>query len=145
MPTLLGLSGELLLLVRPAAYELRLGQDLVARLDGGAAALLPDAGTPLRELDLEAAIERAEDWLMPFSKPLEALELQVDDATGRVRRSLGGQARYTVDEVEQAFSRTHDAVVRSRVVDREGTADVVLLRELAHHGRLSRIVLRGPG
>ena len=129
--------------VSPAANELRVEGPLLARGDGGAAALLSGAGERLREADVEAAIERAEDWLMPSSKSLEGLELRVHDATGRVRESLGGQASCTVDQLEQAFTRAHDAVAHARVSDREGIADVVLLRELAHHGRLSSVVLTG--
>jgi hypothetical protein len=132
---------ELQLDVGADAYELRLDGAVLARLDGGAAALLAGAGERLREIDIETAIERAEEWLMPSSRSLEGLELRVRDTTGRVRRSLGGQASCTVDQVEQAFNRAHDAVAHARVTDREDIADVVLLRELAHHGRLSRIVL----
>ena len=79
---------------------------------------------------------------MPSSKSFQGLELRVDDATGRVRRSLGDQSICTVDDMEQAFTRAHDAVAHARVTDREAIADAVLLRELAHHGRLSRILLR---
>lgn len=132
---------ELLLDVRPDAYELRLEGLLLARLNGGAAALLAGAGERLREIDIETAIERAEEWLMPSSSRLAGLELRVQDATGRIRRSLGAMASCTVDQVEQAFNRAHDTVVHARVADRDSVADVVLLRELAHHGRLSRIVL----
>ena len=129
--------------VRADAYELRLDGRLLARLDGGAAALLLGAGERLREVDIEAAIERAEDWLMPSSRSFQGLELRVRDESGRVRSRLGGQASCTVDQVERAFTRAHDAVAHARVTDREGVADVVLLRELAHHGRLSRLVLAG--
>lgn len=128
--------------VEPGAYELRLDEEILARLEGGAAALLSGAGGRLRALDIEAAIERAEEWLMPSSKRFQALELLVHDAAGRLRRSLGEQARLTPAELEQAFNRTHDAVAHGRSIDRDGVADVVLLRELAHHGSLSSILLR---
>ncbi|HEX7889281.1 MAG TPA: hypothetical protein VF522_07990 [Ramlibacter sp.] len=127
--------------IRTDAYELRLDEEVLARLDGGAAALLAGAGERLREIDIEAAIERSEEWLMPSSKRFHALELQVHDATGRLRPLLGEQASFTVAELELEFDRTHDAVVRGRAGDRAAVADVVLLRELAHHGRLSGIAL----
>ena len=127
--------------VGPDAYELRLDSEVVARLDGGAAALLTGAGERLREIDIEAVIERAEEWLMPFSKRIEGLDLRVHDDTGRVRRCLGDQASFTTNEVEDAFNRVHDAVVRAKAVDRDSVADAVLLRELAHHARLRRVEL----
>jgi hypothetical protein len=123
------------------AYTLRFDARVLARLDGGAAALLSGAGERLRELDIEAAIERSEEWLMPSSRLLQGLPLTVHDATGRLRGMLGESASFTLAEVEQAFSRAHDAVAHGRAASRGGVADVVLLRELAHHGRLSRIVL----
>lgn len=123
------------------ACTLRLDGRVLARLDGGAAALLAGSGERLRERDIEAAIERAEEWLMPSSRLLHGLELKVHDATGRVRGMLGPSASFTPEDVEQSFNRAHDAVAHGRAVARSGVADVVLLRELAHHGRLSRIVL----
>jgi hypothetical protein len=66
--------------VGPNAYELRLDGNLLGRLDGGAAALLAGAGERLREIDLEAAIERSEEWLMPSSRSFQELELRVRDA-----------------------------------------------------------------
>ena len=132
---------ELELDVADDACTLRLDGRVLARLDGGAAALLSGAGERLRELDIEVAIERSEEWLMPSSRLLQGLELKVHDATGRMRSMLGASGSFTLDEVEQAFARAHDAVAPGRPVSRSGVADVVLLRELAHHGRLSRIVL----
>ncbi len=123
------------------AYALRLDGRVLARLEGGAAVLLSGAGERLRELDIEAAIERSEEWLMPFSRLLQGLELRVRDVTGRVRGMLGQQACFTVDKVEQAFADVLDAVAHGRFTRRAGVADVVLLRELAHHGRPSRILL----
>lgn len=125
--------------VRADAYELWLNGKLLARLDGGAAALLAGAGERLRDLDIETAIERSEDWLMPSSNLLDGLELRVRDETGRVRRLLGEQARFRATDVEQGFTRVFDAVAHGRALDRNSAADVVLLRELVHHGRLSRI------
>lgn len=133
--------GLLHLHLHPDAYELHLDDALLAHLPGGAASLLAGAGERLSEYDIEVAIERAEEWIMPSTARMQQLALQVHDAGGRLRQALGGGTDFTVAELEQAFDRTHDAVVRGRVADREAVAHVVLLRELAHHGRLSRIVL----
>lgn len=132
---------ELRLDVGSNAYELRLDGKLLARLDDGAASLVSGAGARLREADLEAAIERSEEWLMPCSKSFQELELRVRDATGRVRRCLGEQALFTPAQVEQAFNRAFDRVAHARSIDRDCVADLVLLRELAHHGKLSAILL----
>lgn len=129
------------LIIEREAYELWLDEKLLTRLPGGAASLLAGAGPQLREIDIEAAIERCEDWLMPFSKPLEGLQLEVRDGTGRLRSYFAGHEQYSVQQVEQTFTRVHDAVVRMQVNDRDGVADVVLLREFAHHGRLSGVLL----
>jgi hypothetical protein len=134
---------KLQLIIASDAYELRFDHDSLTRLDHGAAALLAGAAERLREIDIERAIERAEDWFMRFSKSFDSLQLEVRDTTGRLRRQLGKQAVYTLEQAEQAFTRVHDAVVHGEVSDRDAVADVVLLRELAHHGRLSSIVLRG--
>ncbi|MBI5279700.1 MAG: hypothetical protein HY854_24930 [Burkholderiales bacterium] len=124
------------LAIRADAYELRIGADLLARLDGGAAALLAGAGEQLRAIDIETAIERSEDWLMPVIRALHGLELHVDDSTGRL------QASFTPEEIEHVFTHAFDAVAHGRPVDRESVADSILLRELTHHGALTRIEAR---
>jgi len=127
--------------VRADAYELRLDGEVLARLEGGAAALVSRAGGRLREIDIETAIERSEDWLMPSSKRFQGLDLRVRDATGRVRGNLGDPSSLTSGQVEQAFDRVFDAVAHGRSIEPENVADVVLLRELAHHGKLARVLL----
>ena len=62
---------ELFLDVRADAYELRLDDEVVAKLEGGASALVSGASGRLSEFDIEAAIGRSEDWLMPSSKRLQ--------------------------------------------------------------------------
>lgn len=131
---------ELFLDVRSDAYELSLEGEVIARLEGGASALLSGARDRLREFDIEAAIERSEDWLMPSSKRFQGLELRVVDATGRVRRGLGDHSSLTPEQVEHAFNRAFDAVAHERSIDPESVADVVLLRELVHHGKLVRVL-----
>ena len=123
------------------AYELSAGGHALARLEGGPLALLAGAGERLRAVDVEAAIERAEDWLMPSSKPFQGLALHVQDSRGRLRDRLGAHASLTPEEVERAFSRAVDDVAFNRPIDRNFVADLVLVRELVHHGRLPRVVL----
>lgn len=132
---------ELRLEIRPDAYELWLDGEPLAALPGGAAALLRGSSEPLRERDIELLIERSEEWLMPSSKAFQQLELRVRDAAGRLHSSLGAQASLTPAETEQAFNGAFDAVAHHRALDRERVADVVLLRELVHHGNLTRMVL----
>jgi hypothetical protein len=133
---------ELFLDVRSDAYELSVDGEVIASLEGGASALLPDARDRLREFDIEAAIERSEDWLMPSSKRFQGLDLRVRDAEGRSRAALGNASSFTPEQVERAFDRAFDAVAHARPIDPASVADVVLLRELVHHGRLSRVVLQ---
>lgn len=127
--------------IHPHAYELWLDGRLLARLDGGAAALLAGAGERLRPIDIETAIERSEDWLMPSSKAFHGRELQVRDATGRVAGAFSTQPNLAPDDVEAAFTRAFDAVSHGRNTAREGVAHIVLLRELVHHGRLPAILV----
>jgi hypothetical protein len=96
----------------------------------------------LHDADIEAAIERAEDWLMPSSKSVQGFVLQVRDASGRLRRRLGAQPHFTPEEIERAFSAAVDDVAFGRAVDREAVADLVMVRELVHHGALTAIVLQ---
>lgn len=120
----------------------------IAVLHGGASALLP----PTRLVDegrLEAAIEKAEDWLMPHAPRLRGQVLEVIDATGRLASGLDAvlpvaTRDWTVDDVEAFFLRLTDAATGRRpssALDGRQLfiADIVLLRELAHHGQLLTI------
>ena len=127
--------------ILPDAYELSVDGHMLARLEGGPLALLAGAGERLRDLDIEAAIERAEDWLMPSSRSFHGLDLHVRDVPGRLRDGLGAHASLKPEEVECAFSRAFDDVAFSRSIDRGLVADLVLLRELVHHGGLPRILV----
>jgi hypothetical protein len=142
------------LVIAAGAYDLQLERDgawaQLARLPGGADALMP----PGRFLDaaaLERAIEVAEDWLMPHAARLRGLALEVRDLTGRVRAGwrevlqVDGQA-CSVEQVEEGFrwlvdlatGRWPAAVLAGRAAF---VADVVLLRELAHHAGLREVRL----
>jgi hypothetical protein len=142
------------LAISETAYSLLEARDEqwveLACLPAGADALL----VPARAIDegaLEAAIELAEDWLMPHAARLRGEVLHVDDATGRLEAGLEEVlsvtgSEWTVDEIEGFFLRLVDMSTgrhpspalqaRQRFV-----ADVVMLRELAHHGRLRAIRL----
>lgn len=120
----------------------------VARLEGGARRLLPD-GQSVGEASLEAAIQVAEDWLMPHAARLQGQALEVTDATGGLADGLSGvldsNARaWRVDALEEMFLQlvgiATGAVVDMRLAaHRSFLAHVLLLRELAHHGQVSEI------
>lgn len=135
-------QGTLVFEILADAYRLCDGARELAVLPGGAAALLAGAAGPLREGDIETAIERAEDWLMPSSKSVQGFVLQVRGATDRLRDRLGAQPHWTPGEVERAFSGAVDDVAFGRATDRAAVADLVMVRELVHHGALTGIVLQ---
>jgi hypothetical protein len=132
---------ELRLHILPEAYEMSLDGKTLAALPEGASALLRGSGARLREIDIERLIEAAEDWIMPTSKSLQHLKLRVHDATGRLSHALEAQMLWTPSEVEVAFDRVFHAVGHGEDVDRESAADIVLLRELVHHGRLVSVAV----
>ena len=116
----------------------------------GAEALLP-SGRPIDEGRLEAAIETAEDWLMPHAARLNGEVLEVSDPSGRLKSGLrevlsSTSDVWSVQDVEQFFLRLVDMTTgrlpAPAVQGRQSfVADVLLLRELAHHGRLREIRL----
>lgn len=142
------------LLITDTAYALQRMQGAdwsdVAVLPGGSSALIPAAG-PLDEARLEAAIELAEDWLMPHARTLHGQVLEVHDTTGRVHSGLdevlseqGG--RWSVAGFETLFLRIVDLATGPRaaasLAHRSSfVADVLVVRELAHHGAADRVVL----
>lgn len=125
-------------------YRLALPGEGPLVLDGGCAALLAGAGPRLREADVEAAIERAEDWLMPFSRRLIGLALRVRDGGVGLNARLGAGADLAPQAIEAAFSAAFDDVALGRAIDAPTLAAIVLLRELVHHGALTRVVLEAP-
>ena len=113
----------------------------LARLDGGPSALLTAAARDTAtDADIEVAIERAEEWLMPHARALTGDILEVRDPTGRLVDGLGRGGRFTLEQVESGFNR----VVESRSGaqrDPVFVAHLVLVRELAHHGRVAGVNL----
>ncbi len=134
------------LAIGAAAYVLSRQRDAawvpLATLEGGAAALL----RPEREADeagLELAIEVAENWLMPYARLLRDQELEVADPSGRVSAGLGAMLgvttlEWSVEGVEEIFLRLVDIATGRRgqfpPAQRPFLADMLLVRELAHHG-----------
>ena len=142
------------LLITDRTYVLSLLQNGrstdLAQLEGAAQCLLP-AHLPVSEGLLEAAIEMAEDWLMPHATRLQGKVLEVTDTSGSLRAGLvsvlsSNARQWTVEELEQSFLRLVDeaagrVVSESLQTHRPFLAHLLLLRELAHHGRVSGIQL----
>jgi hypothetical protein len=120
----------------------------LAVLAGGAESILP-SNRPVDETRLEAAIEAAENWLMPYAAGLRGEALAVQDEVGRVKAGMENVLSVTTDQwsvadVEGFFLRlVRTATGRHPCPLLAGrhpfVADLVLLRELAHHGRLAQI------
>lgn len=144
------------LVIDASSYRLsrRVGQDWIelAVLAGGANALLKP-GRPIDQRALEAAIDHAEDWLMPQMTQISGAHLDVIDATGRLESGLQevlatdsrqwdtGQLEALFLEIDFMSARPH---LMARLDGRAHfVADMVLLRELAHHAKLQGVRL-GP-
>jgi hypothetical protein len=122
----------------------------VASLAGGPLALLP-GDRPVDQSALEAAIEHAEDWLMPHARVLDGAELEVLDATGQLAAGLqdiaaGDIRAWDSTQLEALFLELDFMTARPHLAAhlkaRRGTvAAIVLLRELAHHAKLQRVTL----
>jgi hypothetical protein len=142
------------LLITEQAYVLSTIQDgrhiELARLQDGANGLLP-ADQPLSESRLEAAIQIAEDWLMPYAPSLQGQVLEVTDASGSLQSGLevvlsSSARQWTVEELERTFTQLVDLATGrggpGRLeAHRSFLGQVLLLRELAHHCRVSRVHL----
>jgi hypothetical protein len=144
-----------LLVITDISYSLLLEQDRawneLALLPGGARSLIPRADL-VHEAGLERAIEMAENWLMPHAARLRGQVLEVTDATGRLATGLRelltvAPAAWSVDDVEALFLRIVDLTtgrspLAAALKHPFFVADMLLLRELAHHGQLAGISLR---
>lgn len=141
----------------PNAYTLSAWQDgswqELARLDGGAGHLLP-AKSQIDDYRLEVAIQHAEDWIGPHAQGMHGQVLEVNDTLGRMREGLqtvlGVQAHsWDIEGIEQCFRQAVDLatgrVVPAALRERwEFMADLLLVRELAHHGKVAAIDLVQP-
>ncbi len=122
----------------------------LSRLYGGAQRLLPGINTPA-EAELEAAIETAENWLMPHVSGLQGQMLDVADPTGRLTSGLlvvlGTSDRcWSIAAIEQAFVKVVDLATGRHAPaalnkHRLFVADLLLVRELAHHGQVGGVCL----
>lgn len=142
------------LIISEATYVLQQETDAgwndLAVLNGGANALLP-ASRPLDEAGLEIAIEVAENWLMPHARHLQGDVLEVGDTTGRLASGLKDvlseqSSTWGIADLEQLFLRMVDLatgrVAHPALQGRQAfAADLLMLRELAHHGAVRAIRL----
>jgi hypothetical protein len=129
------------LLLQANTIEIRIGAQVLGHLAAGSLAILPAADRPLGNVDIEWAIERAEDWLMPFSRALTGTTLHVRDASGELRQFFFAPTVLEPADIERAFTRAADDVAFGRPMSRSLLAGLVILRELVHHGALSRVEL----
>lgn len=114
----------------------------LARLKSGARALIAD--NYVQEAHLEHAIQVAEDWLMPYTALLQGQTLDVRDVTGRLEATLSMYAAQSASylslaEIEQVFLTMVDRVLRHAPADVATVADIILVRELAHHGQVTGV------
>jgi hypothetical protein len=124
----------------------------LAVLAGGAHAVLAD-DRPVDQAALEAAIDHAEDWLMPHAAALSGADLEVIDAAGHLDAGLQevfstDSRRWDSAQLESLFLRLDFMTARPHLAtrlegQRETVAAIVLMRELAHHAKLERVTLRG--
>lgn len=122
----------------------------IARLQGGAQHLLPGIGTP-GEAQLESAIETAEDWLMPHVASRKGQALDVVDVTGRLASGLlavlgTSERTWSLAAIEQLFVKVVDLATGRNPHAALGqhllfVADLLLVRELAHHGQVVSVSL----
>lgn len=142
------------LVIADSTYVLQQGVESrwvdLAVLPGGADALLSSTRA-VDEGSLEAAIEVAEDWLMPQVARFRGEAVEVSDATGRLKAGLEDvlsvqTSQWGVAEFEEVFLRLID-LATGRLPSpalqerRAFLADVLLVRELAHHGNVREIRL----
>ena len=125
----------------------------LARVSGGGSYLLKGSGPPT-ELQLETAIQMAEDWLMPHASGLHGHVVVMEDLTGRMASGLQAllgiaEDQWSLQEWEQVFLKVVDLATGRHPPallheHRLFVADLVLVRELAHHGQVARVKLSGP-
>lgn len=142
------------LIIELGAYRLRQGDagawTELAVLPGGARTLLGQSMV-LDEHHLESAIAMAEDWLMPHAAAMQGAVLQICDTTGRLRAGLLTVLQepgltWTLEAMEQVFLRMVDLATgrtppEALQIQAAAMADLLVLRELAHHGKVSLIEL----
>jgi hypothetical protein len=122
----------------------------LARLSGGGLSLLAGTGVPT-ELQFETAIQIAEDWLMPHVSGLQGQVLEIADPTGRMSSGLLAvldihATSWPLQDFERLFQNVIDLATgrtppTTLQTHRLFVADLLLVRELAHHGQVSLVKL----
>lgn len=122
----------------------------LSRLAGGAQRLLPGINAPV-EAQLEGAIETAENWLMPHVSELHGQILDVADPTNRLTSGLlavlgTSERSWSITAIERAFVKVVDLATGRHVPatlnqHRLFMADLLLVRELTHHGQVAGVRL----
>lgn len=122
----------------------------LSRLINGAQRLLPGTVTPT-EAQLEAAIETAENWLMPFVSGQKGQELEVIDMTNEFSSDLLAFAAnkervWSLAQVERIFLKLLDSITgryasTTSSEHRRFIAEWLLVRALAHHGQFGVVRL----
>lgn len=135
---------EVLLEIAPDRLLLQRAGQPVASLLGGIRALLRPGVSWPRPLDIEEAIERAEDWLMPIATDLQGSGMVIKDPSWLLASQLGHGHSYSLEDIERLFNRLVSEVEAGVRHEAQGVAGMVLLRELFHHGRLVSVVIAQP-
>lgn len=122
----------------------------LSRLAGGAQRLLLGLNTP-PQAQLEAAIDTAENWLMPHVSGLRGQMLDVADPAGRLTSGLlavlgTSERSWSLTAIERAFVKVVDLATGRHAPaalnqHRLFVADLLLVRELAHHGQVTGVRL----
>ena len=110
------------LVIAESAYALLENHDgaraELASLPRGASALL-DPTRPIGERQWEAAIEIAEDWLMPHAARLRGEDFEVEDATGRLTSGLQ-EAQPALAAATNSAASCHPSAPPGRSTSRAG-------------------------
>lgn len=122
----------------------------LSRMTNGAQRLLPGTGAPTESL-LEAAIETAENWLMPYVSRQQGQVFEVKDPTGRLATGLlavmeTAERIWSLADVEERFLELVDlttgrSVPAALIEHRLFVADLLLVREFTHHGQFAQVRL----
>ena len=120
----------------------------LSRMTNGAQRLLPGTGVPTEAL-LEAAIETAENCLMPYASRQQGQVLEVKDPTGRLATGLlvvmeTAKQIWSIADIEEGFLELVDlttgrSVPAALIEHRLFVADWLLVREFAHHGQFAQV------
>lgn len=120
---------------------IKLGAETLSNLPGGTRVLINPKIIFARPLDIEEAIERAEDWLMSFARQLEGSTLVINESSGLLSRWIAYGMPLRLEDIERAFNQLVNDVDAGVRLDAQAVAGMVIVRELFHHGRLVSVLL----